>query len=211
MPKAELSDTSYVVLGQLALREWASSYELAKSIGRTLRFFWPRAERMIYVEAKRLARLGYTEAHVGQVGGRRRTGYYLTASGRKAVSSWLRRPTSPFALELEPLVRVHLLPLADEESLERAFSGAEVDAEAIRAAGRAVVAEFLAGTHAFQDEAYFRALIFDFLWSFADLLQGWAQRSRAEVAGWQGLDPATRNRRAVEAMAQAVAARIGGV
>ena len=53
------STTSYALLGLLALREW-TTYELAKQVQRSIGWFWPRAERKLYEEPKRLveARLG---------------------------------------------------------------------------------------------------------------------------------------------------------
>ena len=50
-----LTTTSYALLGQLALRPW-TPYALAAEMRRNLRYFWPRAERGIYAELKRLAR-----------------------------------------------------------------------------------------------------------------------------------------------------------
>ena len=48
-----LSPTSFALLGLLALRPW-TTYELANQTKRSLRFFFPRAERPLYAEAKRL-------------------------------------------------------------------------------------------------------------------------------------------------------------
>src|SRR4051794_18519541 len=46
--------TANAILGLLALqREW-STWELTKQLRRNMRFFWPRAESQIYVEAKGL-------------------------------------------------------------------------------------------------------------------------------------------------------------
>ena len=50
---APLSTTSYAILGLLALRPW-TTYELAKQVQKSLGWFWPRAERKLYDEPKRL-------------------------------------------------------------------------------------------------------------------------------------------------------------
>ena len=62
--------TSYAVLGLLAIRPW-TTYELAKQVQRSLRWFWPRAERKLYDEPKRLAADGLataTREHTGKRG-----------------------------------------------------------------------------------------------------------------------------------------------
>src|SRR5688572_5469801 len=45
--------TSYAILGLLSVRRW-TTYELAKQVQRSLNWFWPRAERKLYDEPKRL-------------------------------------------------------------------------------------------------------------------------------------------------------------
>ena len=47
------STTSYALLGLLSLRSW-TTYELAKQVQRSIGWFWPRAERKLYDEPKRL-------------------------------------------------------------------------------------------------------------------------------------------------------------
>jgi len=77
-------------------------------------------------------------------------------------------------------------------SLAAALAQVRADAEAILAVGRVVGPEYLAGTAPFQDQLHARALVFDFLWSHALMLRGWAARADAAIAGWEGAAPPAR-------------------
>jgi DNA-binding PadR family transcriptional regulator len=94
------STTSYALLGLLALRPW-TTYELAKQAQRSLGWFWPRAERKLYDEPKRLVAAGLATATREMTGARPRTIYVATARGRKALRRWLdetaewNSPTDP--------------------------------------------------------------------------------------------------------------------
>src|SRR6478672_11259348 len=124
-----LTTTSYAILGQLALRPW-TTYELAREMQRNLRFFWPRAERGTYAEAKRLAVLGLAKAEQQAVGRRPRTLYSITPAGRRALREWLATPPAPLALEFEALLRVFLAPLGSKEQLLAALEKTMADADA---------------------------------------------------------------------------------
>ncbi len=102
---AELTTTSYAILGLLALRD-QTTYELAKQMQRTVGYVWPRAERKLYDEPKRLAEAGYARAAKDMVGRRPRTTYSITPAGREALSRWLGTDVAPPALEFEGMLRV---------------------------------------------------------------------------------------------------------
>ena len=99
--------TSYVVLGLLALRPW-SAYELAQQSDRTLRWFFPRAERAVYLEVKRLGALGWADATTEHTGRRARTVYSITDAGRAALEAWLEAPPAPTRISSEIALRVFL-------------------------------------------------------------------------------------------------------
>jgi DNA-binding PadR family transcriptional regulator len=103
------------VLGLLALPPW-TTYELAKQVQRSLGWFWPRAERKLYDEPKRLVAAGLAKSSREMTGARPRTVYTITASGRKALRRWLSEPPAPPALEFEGLVKVFF---ADNGTLEQ--------------------------------------------------------------------------------------------
>src|SRR5215207_6525844 len=90
----QLTETSYAILGHLALRPW-KAYDLSRSINRSLRWFWSRAESRIYAEAARLVTAGLVQASHTAVGARRRTTYSITADGRRALADWLGSPAPP--------------------------------------------------------------------------------------------------------------------
>src|SRR6187431_658462 len=100
-----LGTTSYAVLGLLAIRPW-TTYELAKQVQRSLSWFWPRAERKLYDEPKRLVADGLALASAEATGKRPRTVYAITADGRSALRDWLDEPPAPRTTEFEGMVKV---------------------------------------------------------------------------------------------------------
>jgi PadR family transcriptional regulator, regulatory protein AphA len=194
-----LSPTSYALLGQLALRPW-SVYEMTRNVGRTLHWFWPRAESVLYDETKRLATLGLatTEREPGRRG-RPRTVYAITAEGRDVHAGWLAMAPGGSTLHDESLLRVHLAPYGTKEDLVRAIEAARDRAEALLRQAIVIGTEFAEERHQFQDQVHIRGLLFDALWTFGLGMYFWAERSLVEVARWtdiDGDDPA--RRRAVE-------------
>ena len=101
-----MSTTSHAILGLLSLRSW-TTYELAKQVQRSLGWFWPRAERKLYDEPKRLVAAGLATSDRGD--DRRRDRAPCTRSparGRKALRRWLDEPPAPPTLEFEGMVKV---------------------------------------------------------------------------------------------------------
>jgi DNA-binding PadR family transcriptional regulator len=76
----DLTTTSYAILGLLAVQPW-TTYELAKQVDVSLRNFWPRAERKLYEEPKKLVAHGLAEMSREMIGRRPRTVYRLTPEG----------------------------------------------------------------------------------------------------------------------------------
>ena len=97
--------TSYALLGLLALQDW-TTYELARQVQRSLHWFWPRAERKLYDEPKRLVADGLATATSGSTGKRPRTVYGITDAGRTELARWLDEPSAGRANEFEALVKV---------------------------------------------------------------------------------------------------------
>jgi DNA-binding PadR family transcriptional regulator len=114
---ARLTTTSYAILGLLALRDW-TTYELAQQMGRGFRRFWSRAESNIYVEPKKLAKLGLAKARHEHVGRRRRTVYSITPKGLKALKQWTNEPSRAApVLEAETLVKIFFNEHASKQAL----------------------------------------------------------------------------------------------
>jgi hypothetical protein len=68
--------------------------------------------------------------------------------------------------------------------------------------GGAVRQEFLEGRAALQDQVYIRALAVDFFVSLLHTVDGWAERTLAEIEGWEDLSPDGKNERGLDIMAR---------
>lgn len=119
--------TTYAVLGLLALRPW-TTYELAKQVRRSLNWFWPRAERKLYDEPKRLVADGLATAEEGFTGKRRRTTYAITDDGRAALAAWLDEPPAPRTHEAEGMVKVFFADAGDLDQLRATLDRLEAEA-----------------------------------------------------------------------------------
>ena len=178
--------TSNALLALLSLRPEWSTVDLIKQMRRNLRFFWPRVESRIYDEARAVVGAGLATAKYEFTGHRRRTVYSITDEGRKAVSSWLATPPNPTRLECEPLLRIFMADFCTGEQLKAAIDQIRSDADAIQSAGRTVGHEYMEGSAPFQDQVHVRGLVFDFLWSYAEMLRQWADRTEATLDVWAG-------------------------
>jgi PadR family transcriptional regulator, regulatory protein AphA len=196
-----LTTTSYAVLAQLAVRPW-STYELARQRVRYFRYVWPRAESAIYREVKRLAAMGLVAARREYVGKRPRTVYSITEAGRQVLREWLGTPVSPFAMDFEAMIRLFIAPLGTKEQLVATLEQVRSDAQDMLRFGGAVKQEFLDGRAVLQDQAYIRALAVDFFISLLNTVDGWAERTLAEIQGWKDLSPDGKNDRGLEIFAQ---------
>ena len=107
--------TSFVLLGLLSLRDW-STYELTQQVQRTIRWFWPRAERRIYDESKNLVAEGLAVGRREYTGQRPRTVYSITPQGRDELRQWLSQPSAEPATEFEGMAKVFF---ADAGSLDQ--------------------------------------------------------------------------------------------
>jgi PadR family transcriptional regulator AphA len=196
-----LTTTSYAVLAQLAVHPW-STYELAQQRVRYFRYVWPRAESAIYREVKRLAAMRLVAAKREYVGRRPRTVYSITDAGRQVLREWLATPVSPFAMDFEAMLRLFIAPLGTKEQLVATLEQVRSDAQEMLAFGGAVKQEFLDGRAVLQDQVYIRALAVDFFISLLNTVDGWAERTLAEIEGWEDLSPDGKNERGLQIMAQ---------
>ena len=113
--------TAYALLGLLSVRPW-TTYELAQQVRRSLQWFWPRAERKLYDDPKRLAADGLATATEEYTGKRRRTVYAITARGRRELRAWLRTPSADPSWENEALVKVFFADGGDIDALRATLS-----------------------------------------------------------------------------------------
>ena len=83
-----LSPTGRVILGMVGLGK-STGYEIKQLVDRSTRFFWAASYGQIYPELRRLEQAGLLSSHEEPTGGRLRTVYALTETGRQALEEWL--------------------------------------------------------------------------------------------------------------------------
>jgi PadR family transcriptional regulator AphA len=142
MSRDGLSLFSYMVLG-LVGRDGAGAYDLMRMAKQGRIYDWA-GESQYYVEPKRLARLGYLQAHREPGKTRARTVYTLTEVGLQALREWARTPVHFPALEHEPLVRLLVTDLVGEDVVRESIGTLRADIADL--AQRLDVAEAMAQT-----------------------------------------------------------------
>ena len=142
MSRDELSLFSYEVLG-LVGRTGAGAHDLLRMAQRARMLDWA-GESQYYVEPKRLARLGYLEAHKEPGRTRERTVYTLTDKGVDALRAFAQTPARVTPLKSEPLLRLLIADLAGEEPTRESLATLREDVADLR--------ERLAESHAAWEE-----------------------------------------------------------
>jgi len=192
----ELTPTSYAMLGLLAVRPW-TTYELAKQMQRSVRWFWPRAERKLYEEPKRLAALGLASTADASTGRRPSTRYEITAAGRRALADWLREgPGSPLQIEMEPMIRVFFADGASPDVLRANLAATAVQSEEALAELGAMARESAADDDRFPERRATNAIAMELWVRLHETVRDWAVWAEEEAAGWP---PERRGRREVAA------------
>jgi len=187
-----LTPTSHAILGLLALRPW-TTYELAKQVQRSLGWFWPRAERKLYDEPKRLVAAGLATATEQRTGNRPRTVYAITAAGRKALRRWLDEEPAPPALEMEAMVKVFFADAGTLEQLRTTLHSIEDTANDRIAELRSMIDESTSQPYEFEGRWPINAISLRFAlddeankarWARWALEQTSTWRSPTDAAGW---------------------------
>jgi DNA-binding PadR family transcriptional regulator len=112
LSRDNLSLFSYEILG-LVGRGGAGAHDLLRLARRGRMLAWA-GESQYYVEPKRLARLGYLQAHREPGRTRERTVYTLTEAGLEALREWAATPVRFTPLKSEPLLRMLICDLVGE-------------------------------------------------------------------------------------------------
>ena len=87
------NQTSYVILGILAIHPHQSGYEIRKTIQQTVGFFWGESFGQIYPALKRLATEGLiVPSSSGNSSRSNSQEYSLTPAGHICLQSWLALP-----------------------------------------------------------------------------------------------------------------------
>lgn len=182
---AELSTTSYAILGLLCLRPW-STYELARQMQRSYQWFWPRARSGIYNEPKKLVEHGLAQAKVEHHGRRPRTVYSATPAGRTALRRWLAQPSAEPRFESEAFVRIGLADFGTLDDLVATVAGLRRQAEAMLTTSLALAPSVLdSGTAPFPERRHIQLLFPRFVNEYGALLLRWSRWVEREVSGWE--------------------------
>jgi DNA-binding PadR family transcriptional regulator len=112
MSDDELTLFSYEILGLIG-RTGAGPHDLRQMVHRGRILDWA-GESQYYVEPKRLAKLGYLEAHKEPGKTRERTVYTLSDKGLQALRDYARTPVSFQPLKSEVLLRLMICDLVGE-------------------------------------------------------------------------------------------------
>jgi DNA-binding PadR family transcriptional regulator len=178
------STTSYAVLGLLALRSW-TTYELAKQVQRSLGWFWPRAERKLYEEPKRLVADGLVESQAEMTGARPRTVYTITRRGRTALRRWLDDPPAAPVLEFEGMVKVFFADGGTLEQLRATLTSIAETAELRLAELDAKVDEIARGEAPFSERWHLNALGLRFMLDHERAIADWARWALEQTSSWR--------------------------
>lgn len=189
-PLPPLNATSASILGLLAIEDWPrpwTTYELAKQAGRSLGWFWPRAERQLYTVPQRLVAQGYAEAHDHQTGNRPSTRFVITPAGRAALTEWLEGPGAPARLEAEELLRVFFADQGGPEQLQatlrRMLEQVEEDRSSLARITAATGGPGVAARQAVN------ALALRLVADLQDAVHAWAVWALEETADWADTTP----------------------
>mgnify|MGYP001814918040 FL=1 len=183
-----MTTSSYAVLALLDLKSW-TGYELTHQAQRSLRYAWPKSERLLYSEPKKLVELGYATVHQEDIGGRTRNVYTITAEGREALGVWTSTRTQPPRLEVEALLRLLFADHGSQEDLLRALDELESDIGEHHQAIVELMASYLDGGHPFPQRTHLSVLFATFQIEMFKTIERWIEFARDEINAW----PATRD------------------
>jgi DNA-binding PadR family transcriptional regulator len=183
-----MTTSSYAVLALLDLRPW-TGYELTQQAQRSLRYAWPKSERLLYSEPKKLVELGYATTHQERAGKRSRNVYEITAEGREALAVWMSTRTQPPRLEIEALLRLLFADHGSRVDLQRALDDLEADIGEHHEAIVELMASYLDGGHPFPERTHLSVLFATFQIEIFKTIERWIEFARDEIEEW----PATRD------------------
>lgn len=177
------STTSHAILGLLSLRPW-TTYELAKQVQRSLGWFWPRAERKLYDEPKRLVAAGLAKSKEAMTGARPRTVYTVTRRGRNALRQWLGEAPAPPTLEFEGMVKVFFADGGTLEQLRATLTSIAETAEARLDELQTKVDDNARGDVPFPERLHLNSLGLRFIVDHERAIAAWARWALEQTAEW---------------------------
>ncbi len=177
------STSTYAVLALLDLKPW-TGYELTQQAQRSLRYAWPKSERLLYSEPKKLVELGYATVAQEDNGNRTRNVYSITDDGRQALKQWTSSRTQPPRFEIEALLRLLFADHGSREDVLRALDELEEDIDAHHRAIVDLMGSYLDGGHPFPQRTHLSVLFATFQIDMFKTIERWIEFARAEIAEW---------------------------
>ena len=182
---ADLSSTSYAILGLLAARPW-SAYELTQYMqGSNLRSIWPRASSKLYEEPKKLREHGMATAEQQVVNGRRRTVYTITPKGRRALARWLGEPSAGLTTEFEAMLRVAHATEGSVEQLRSTVVGVRKRLLESVPSFHHRIDDLLADGFTLPERTHTSALVIEFVNRILMAVAGWSAWAESEIREWE--------------------------
>ena len=178
-----MTTSSYAILGLLALRPW-TAYDLTQQAARSLRYAWPKSERHLYSEPKKLVELGYATTHKEQIGNRTRNVYEITDQGRQVLSEWAATPTTPPQFEAEALLRLLFADYGTIDDLSASLNQLKADTRELHASVIELMSGYLEGEHPFPDRTHLSVLFATFQVELFNLIERWVDFALREIASW---------------------------
>ena len=179
-----LSTTSHAILGLLSLKPW-TTYELAKQVQRSLGWFWPRAERKLYDEPKRLAAGGLATAEKEMTGARPRTVYAVTPEGRASLRAWLDEPPAPPTHEFEGMVKLFFADAGSLEQLRATLTSIAETSDERLAELEEKAEQNRAGDVPFPERLHLNTLGLRYQLEHERWMGEWARWALDQTAGWR--------------------------
>lgn len=184
----KMTVSSYAVLALLDLRPW-TGYELTRQAQRSLRYAWPRSERLLYSEPKKLVRFGYATTCKDTFEGRNRNIYEITEEGRAALKEWGHTRTQAPQIEIEALLRVLFADHGSLDDIHRALDELEADIGEHHQAIVELMGTYLEGGHPFPERTHLSVLFATFQIEMFKTIERWIEFARREIHEW----PTTEN------------------
>jgi DNA-binding PadR family transcriptional regulator len=176
--------SSSFMLGLLALRPW-SAYDLAQQAARSLRFAWPRSERHLYAEPKKLVTLGYATMHEELAGSTRtRKVYTITDAGRRALADWSDSEPAPPTFEAETMVRLLFAEHGTVDDLTRALAKLRDDTEELHRWSLSIIDGYTRDDIPFPERLHLSVLLASFELELFTMIERWADFAIDEVSRW---------------------------
>jgi len=178
-----MTTSSYAVLALLDLKPW-TGYKLTHQAQRSLRYAWPKSERLLYSEPKKLVELGFATVDREDTGNRTRNVYTITEEGRQALNDWTSSRTQPPRFEIEALLRVLFADHGSREDVLGALDELESDIGESHQAIVELMGSYLDGGHPFPQRTHLSVLFATFQIEMFKTVERWIEFARDEIEEW---------------------------